>query len=89
MAYVVMALGAPLPTAALDVGMALCTVLLNTTLRPQVTRKLISLRGILVLEGSEMKVPSSLMPFLHQNRGILVRCGVRRSGYLRGKWFRR
>ena len=32
-----------------------------------------------------MKVPSNLMPFLYQNGGILARCGIQTSSYLRAK----
>ena len=35
--------------------------------------------------GSQMKVPSNLMPFLYQNGGILARCGIQTSSYLRAK----
>ena len=32
-----------------------------------------------------MKVPSILMPFWHQNGGVLARCGMRMSSYLQAK----
>ena len=35
--------------------------------------------------SSNLRVPSSLMPSLCQNSGILVRCGCRRFSYLRAK----
>ena len=41
--------------------------------------------GNLGFGGFQMKVPSNLMPFLHQNGGVLARCGMRTLSHLRAR----